>query len=146
MRIDDRVEPMVRGALAAAVKADAPRFAHALRAFPDDEAAAHGARIAMAVVLYVLEDEYGGRPEPSELRAVATQLAEMEDWADVHADEVVAAVNAAFDGRPGDEVLPPERLYALPFVIAAYTLTAGCPDDEQWWEYLDRAEAAIDAG
>ena len=45
MRIDDRVEPLVREALDALVKKNAERFARALTAFGDAERATTGYRL-----------------------------------------------------------------------------------------------------
>jgi hypothetical protein len=144
MKIDNDVEPLLREALSAAVKADGRRFAQALQAFPNDESLAHGVAVAMAVGLYVLHDVFGHRPTTEELHEVARKLVAMETWAEVNAEDVVAAVTAAFDGRRGDEVLPPEKVLVLPLIVAAYLLSAGRAENEQWWEYLDRAEAAIE--
>lgn len=145
MRIDDRVEPLVREVLAAAVKADEDRFARALQAFPDDAAVTNGVQLAMSAALYVLQDQYGRRPTDDELHTVAARMAETENWTEVCADDVVAAITAALNGRRGDEVLPMVKIVTLPFIIAAYLLAAGCAEGEHWFNYLDRAEAAIES-
>lgn len=147
MSVDDRVEPLAREALTAVVKRDPDRLDRAFAAFSGEgeEAARAGVRLAMSVALYVLHDQYGGMPPEADLRAVAGKVAEMERWSQVTSDEVVAILTAAAEGTPGDEVLPMERVVVLPFIIAGNFLSGFRRPDENWWDYLDRAEAAIES-
>lgn len=146
MKINSRLEPLVREALSAVVKGDRERLARALGAFPDEAAMTEGVTLAVAITVWVLHDVVGHRPTASEVREVASKLAASEDWIEVDADEVNTALMTALDGRRADEVLPMDKVVMLPFVIAGYLLSAGRAKDQQWWEYLDRAEAAIEKG
>lgn len=145
VEIDVQVEPFVREALTAVVKSDAQRLERALGAFPDDEAMTKGARLATAVSLYVLNDVHGGQPNGGELRAVADKLVEMEGWTDINSDEVMTFLAAAYSGRPGTAVLPVDRIAPLAYVIAGNLLSSCCKEGEFWFNYLDRAEAALEA-
>lgn len=145
MRIDDQVEPLVREALTAVVKSDPERLRQAFTAFPDNDAMTSGARLATAVALYVLNDVYGQRPTPAELRSVADKLVEMEDWTDVTPDEVTTFLTASYDGARATEVLPADRIAPLAYVIAGNLLSSCCKDGEYWFNYLDRVEAGLEA-
>lgn len=145
MEIDDQVEPLVREALTAVVKCDTERLGQAILAFPSDDAMLKGAHLTTAVALYVLNDVYGRRPTSEEIRAVADKLVEMEDWTDVTSDEVFAFLTAAHDRRRLDEVLPPDRIIPLAYLIAGNLLSSCCDEGEFWFNYLDRAEAVIEA-
>lgn len=145
MEIDAHIEPLVRETLAAAVKRDEERFERALAAFSSDDVAAKGVQLATAVALYVLQDQYGGRPSTAELQAIANKIAELESWAEVSAADIVTLLNAATDGTRLDQVLPLERAVILPFVVAAYLLASCCKEGEWWFDYLDQAEAAVES-
>jgi hypothetical protein len=146
VKIDPQVEPLVREALAAAVKSDDDRFARALEAFPNDAALAHGVMIAVNAATYALYDEYGGRPPADGLRGIADKIAESETWAGIGAGEALAIMTAALDDRPAHEVLSVPHVMTLPFVVSAFLLSAGHEENEQWTDLLDRAEAAIENG
>lgn len=144
MRIDDRIEPLVREALTAVVKSDAERLGRAFLAFPDDHAMTEGARLATAVALYVLGDVYGRTPTSEELRAVGDKLVEMEDWTDITSDEVVSFLTAAYQGRWADEIVLAGRIAPVAYVVAA-NLLASCGRKGEWWfTYLDRVETALE--
>jgi hypothetical protein len=143
VKIDERIEPLVREALAAAVKSDAERFLHALEAFPDDAAVTHGVHLAMASASYVLLDMHNGRPTDAELREIAAEIQAEESWAEVAAHDLFILLSAALDGR-SDNQLPIEKVVALPFVAAAYLLAAGHNKGEWWFDYFDRVEAALE--
>lgn len=145
MEIDGTVEPLVREALTAVVKRDPDRFAAAVAAFPDGEAIIKGMRLATALSLYALSDHYGRTPTNSEIQAVAAKLVEMEHWTDVTSSEVVATLQAAINNTPADEVLPMERTLIVAYVSAGNLLSSAHRDDEKWWDFLNRAEAAIEA-
>jgi antirestriction protein ArdC len=145
MEIDNQTEPLVREALAAVVGKDPDRLQRAILAFPDSDTMAKGIRLATAVSLYILHDQYGHTPTEAEIRAAATGVADLESWTDVTADEVVAALTAAINRVRADQVLPVERVVILAFVIAANLVSSCHKDDEEWWDYLDRAEAVIQA-
>jgi hypothetical protein len=144
--IDDRVEPLVRETLGAVAKKDPERFQRAITAFSDEESIIMGIRLAAAVALFALHDAHDGRqPTRAELAEIAEDIEEDEDWTDVTADEVVRYFTAAYDKVELARVLPMERVIILSFVVAANLVASYRGDDEEWWEYLDRAEAVIEA-
>jgi hypothetical protein len=145
MKISSVVEPLVREALTAVVKGDPERLQRAFLAFPNDEVMTDGARIASAISLYVLFDSYGRRATSEEIRAVAEKVVELEDWTDITSEEVEAFLDAAYKGDKAVQVLPTGRIAPLAYVIAGNLLSSCHKEGEGWWDYLDRAEAAIEA-
>jgi hypothetical protein len=145
MEIDGQIEPLVREALTAVVKEDSERLAQALAAFSDDDAALNGAQTAMAVTVHVLHDQAGRPPTEEEIRTVAQDVASAEAWTDVTTEEVATFLLAALRGTRVENDLPLERVLILAYVTAGYLISAYRQDDENWWDYLDRAEAAIES-
>lgn len=144
--IDFRVEPLVREALGAVIGQDAERLQRAIAAFRHDDAMIHGVRLAAATSLYVLDDLHDGkRPTEGDLVEIADDVATAEGWTDVTAAEVRGYLQAAYAGSRVDEVLPMDRVIILALVTAANLVSSYHRDDEDWWDLLDRAEAAIEA-
>lgn len=117
----------------------------ALAALPDDEASTNAGQLALAVSVYALHEIYNGRPSDDDLAGLANRLAELESWSNVPADEVHTFLKATLDRARLDQVLPIEKVGALIYLVAGSLLSAGRREDEKWWDFLDRAEAAIEA-
>jgi len=145
MPVDDQIEPRVREIFAAVVTQDANRLESAIRAFNDDEALTAGVRLSAAIGMYVLREQYGETPGDEELRDLATEIAGSEEWADVHVEEVMTYLTAAFSRISFEQVLPADRFALLTYVVAACLVSYFHRPDEKWWAYLDRAEAALEA-
>jgi len=145
MKISKRVEPLIRNAIYAAVKRDFAMLDDALKSFPDDQAVKEAVEITLAVILYVLWDQYGSKPTDAETEAVAIEIARAEAWAQPTEAEVVTFLQRLVNGEPLAGTVPTENIYILTFVSAANLLASCHRDDEKWWDYLDRAEAAIEA-
>lgn len=145
MKISDRVEPLVREALAAAVKRDWERFLRALEAFPDEQTGADALRLATAISAYVLQDQYGRRPTDEEIGRIAAKMDEKEQWSGLAEPEFRTGLRLVL----GDQIREADRLeqqagIALPFVAAAYLLASSAQPPEWWFDYLDRVEAALE--
>jgi hypothetical protein len=145
MKIDDRVEPLVRTALDAAVKRNFDKLTTALSAFPDDDTVKKAVELTLAVTGFIMYDVHRGKPSSEQIRAVATKLAEMETWAEPTADEVDTFLGKLVNSQPFAAEVPPENVIILSFVVAANLLSSFRKPEERWWDYLDRVEAAIDA-
>ncbi|GIF09160.1 hypothetical protein [Actinoplanes siamensis] len=145
--IDSRTEELVRESLAAVVGQEPDRLQRAIAAFPDNEAMTIGIRLAAGAALFALSERYNGRrPTSEETAEVAHNVVEDEGWTDVSEHEVVLYLTAAYDKARVDQVLPMDRVIIVAFVVAANLLSSHRKDDEEWWDHLDRAEAAIEAG
>ncbi|MEV0329495.1 hypothetical protein AB0H63_24060 [Micromonospora echinospora] len=145
MRIDDRAEPLVRAAIHAAVKQDFGKLDQSMRAFTDDELARNGVELTLAVILFVLQDIHGGRPDNAAIREVANEIAEDESWSKASAGEATAFLSRLVAGEPMVDVFSAEETVVLAYVCAGHLLSSNRQDSEKWWNYLDRAEAAIEA-
>lgn len=144
--IDESIEPLVREALAAVVGKDAERLQRAITAFPDSESMTKGIRLAAAVALYALLDLHDGQqPSDGELAEIACDITKAESWTDVSSDEIIKYLTAAYRKARVDQILPADRVIILTFVIAANLVASYHDDNEEWWDYLDRAEAALEA-
>jgi hypothetical protein len=142
MRIDEQAEPLVREILAGVVKRDGDRFTRALAAVTDERTAQEAVRLALAVVGFVLVDQYGREPTAAEVERVATKAAEVEAWSELDAGVLGEVMRAVLDRRPAN--LDARIAVAAPFVVAGYLLAAGSEKSEWWFDYLDRVEAALE--
>jgi hypothetical protein len=143
--LDDRVEPLVRNALAAAIVKDPDRLGEATLAFSDAMTLIKGMRLTAALAVFVVTEHYRRRPSDAELAKFAAGIAAWIDWADITADEIITWLTAAYDGQRVDDLLPMGRVIALSFVVTANLLGLYRDVTERWWDYLDRAEAIIEA-
>jgi len=145
--IDERIEPLVRAALGAAIKQDVDRLDAALTAFPDDAARRKGLELAVAISGFALFDMYGGKPWAKQVREAASAIAQLAQWLGVTADEANAYFTSLVEGAPLESALDAEAAVPVIFVITA-TLLAASPrvgQDEWWFNYLDRIEAQLEA-
>lgn len=144
MKIDEHVEPLVREVLDAAVKRDGDRLDTALDAFADEAQQRAGLELVHAIARYVLLDLYQGqRPSDEQIQALADQIAEMESWSTLPANEIRSFLllllgETATTVDPGAAVL-------LSFVVAAALLSSKRRPEGQWWfNYLDQVEAGLE--
>lgn len=147
MKVDDQVEPLVRAVLDAAVNRDGARFEAALQAFPDDDTARKGIELTLAVIGTVLADIYDGKPSPDQLDELAADIAQQEAWLEPRVAEIKIFITTALDGKRLADVLPPESVVILAYLVAANLLASSSdPDKGEWWfNYLDKIEAVIEA-
>lgn len=143
MKIDNRIEPIVREILAAVVKRDGETFIRAMEQVPDERTAIEAGQLAVAIATYVILDLHDGRPTDEEVRQIAEVAAEAEAWAGLTPETFVEAITALLDQR--QVRLEPHVMAVVPFILAGYALAAGAEDDEWWFKYLDRVEAALES-
>lgn len=147
MKIDDRIEALVREALDAAVKRDIDRLDASVKAFKDEASRRAAAQLLVTVCGYVVVDIYEGhKPSGEQIRALAEQVAAQDgEWSTLAADEIVAFLHAVL-GDQTAEPLDPDAGVMMMFVVTA-SLLAGrpMPDGKWWYNYLDQVEAAIEA-
>jgi hypothetical protein len=145
VKIDQRAEVMARAAIHAAVKQDFAKLDETLRGFSDDESTRKAVELTLAVILFVLEDSYSRKPDDDQVRAVAAAIAESEAWVQAAAEEISTFLLRLTNGEPFAGVVPTEDVFILGFAVAGYLLSSKRRDGEKWWDYLDRAEAALEA-
>jgi hypothetical protein len=135
----------MRNSIHAAVQQDLSKLDAALQAFPDDEAIREAVKLALAVTQVVMRDVHGGKPTDEETRAVAVEIARAEAWARPSEEQVSRFLLRLVNGEQFVGTVPTEDVVVLAFVSAANLLSSCRRDDEEWWDYLDRAEAALEA-
>lgn len=145
MRIDDQLEPLVREVLDAAVKRDGDRLDAALDAFTDQSQQRMGLELLVAIARYVLLDLYQGqRPGDEQVHELADQIAEMESWSTLPADEIRSFLLLLLGDT--SETVDPDAAVLLPFVVTATLLSSRRrPEGQHWFNYLDQVEAALEA-
>lgn len=145
MKIDSKVEPLVRNAIHAAVISDFSKLEKALQGLTDDESARKAIELAISLVYFLMVDIHEGRPTEDEIRGIAAGVAQVEAWARATEEEVATFLLHLMKGESLAGAVPTENVIVLTFVVAANLLSSCRRDDEQWWDYLDRAEAALEA-
>ncbi|TNH23691.1 hypothetical protein FHG89_26570 [Micromonospora orduensis] len=146
MKIDERVEQLVRDTLHWAVKRQPVEFDEALKGFSDVSTRRSAMELLVAISAFVAVDMCGGKPSPRQIQELATEVAEAESWSSATAQEVEAFLNTILAGRPLSGVLPAGSAVILAFVVAASLLSSGPKSEGEWWfNYLDKVEAAIEA-
>src|SRR5262245_51887398 len=123
MKIDNRVEPIVREILAAVVKRDGEAFIRSMDQLPDERTAILAGQLAVAIATFVILDLHDGRPADEEVRQIADVAAEAEAWASLTPETFVEAITAMLDQR--QPRLDPHVTAVVPFIIAGYALAAG---------------------
>ncbi|WP_406078894.1 hypothetical protein [Micromonospora sp. NBC_00858] len=146
MKIDERVEQLVRDALHWAVKRQPVEFDEALKAFSDESTRQSAMELLVAISTFVSADICGGRPSPGQVQELATEVAEAETWSSATSPEIETFLSTILAGRPLSGVLPASSAVVLAFVVAASLLSARPKSEGEWWfNYLDKVEAAIEA-
>jgi hypothetical protein len=145
VKIDDRVESLIRDALAAAIKKDIDRLDAAMKAIPASDHARVGELLAIIGGHAVIDLHSGQRPTDERLQMLAARIAEHEqEWSGLAAEDILPYLRII----TGDTAqhLDPATTVLMMFVVTA-SLLAGYPKPEgQWWfDYLDRIEAVIEA-
>jgi hypothetical protein len=148
MKIDARVEPLVREVLDAAVKKDIGRLEVGLSAITGADDQGYAVQLALAICLYVLLDVHDGQaPTGGQVDALAEEIARDESWAHVSKTDVAAVISRVFSGALIAASLPPEEAVTLPFVIAANLLASSSEavDGNRWFDYLDEVEQRLES-
>jgi hypothetical protein len=147
MEIDDQVERHVRRILGTVVKRDEDAFDSSMRELADSSYRSKALELAVAVCAFVLHDTYAGRPSDEEARQASQTIAEMEQWSTLTPEEVRSFLNAVLDGKALDTFLDRDTSVISTFIITGSLLAASprIGEDEWWFNYLDRVEAAIEA-
>jgi len=145
MKIDSRVEPLVRNTIHTAVIGDFWKLEKALQSFPDDEAAQKAIELGVSLIYVLMIDIHEGMPSDDEIQGLAAEVARAEAWAMPTEEQVTTFLRHIMNGKPFAGVVPVEDVVILTFVVAAHLLSSCRRDDEEWWDYLDRVEAVLEA-
>lgn len=146
MKIDDKVEPLVRDALHGAIKHDIDRLDTSLKAFRDEASRRKATQLLVAVCGYVLVDLYGGqKPNDEQIQALAEQVTRSEGgWSGLDdPSEIAAFIRLALGD--GSQHVEPDAGVLMIFVVTARLLAGRpMPEGKWWFNYLDQVEAALE--
>jgi hypothetical protein len=102
--------------------------------------------LAGAIGAAALLDIHGGQaPDDEQNHDLARSFVEMNEWADFDETTAYTYLSAVSDQRDVWEVLPPETVARLVFVMGAWLLGAFGPAGRKWYQYLDQIEKAIES-
>jgi NDP-sugar pyrophosphorylase family protein len=146
MRIDERVEEIVREAYRAVIDKDGDRLVAAFRGHSEEQAqmaVAYGIFVAGFIVNDVLRQ---GVTE-EQLRKLADQVIASEgDWVDLGSPEhLVKLLASAANGDLSFEGVPREDVIGNVFVSGGYLLASYRLKDQHWWDYLNEIWAGLEA-
>jgi hypothetical protein len=145
MKIDSKVEPIVRNTIHTAVISDFSALSRALQGFPDDETTRKSIELGISLIYFLMIDIHEGEPSEEDIRGVAAEVARAEAWAKPTTEEVTTFLLRLMNRERFAGSVSTENVFILTFVVAANLLSSCRRDDEEWWDYLDRAEAALEA-
>jgi hypothetical protein len=148
MRIDSQIEPLVREAFGAAVARDADRFRAALTAIGSagDDVASESVHLALIIDTYALLDIHQGtKPEDAQIRELGKEFCEMEQWAAPDQAAATAFLQSLANRSPVEEVLPPEQISVLVFLVGAWLLASFLKSNQNWTDYLDNLLEGLEA-
>ena len=147
MRIDDRVEALVRAVLDAAVHRDADRFDSALDAVGhSQETLTKAVELTLAINAAVLFEVHDDQPSREQVNELSRSISHQEKWAEASAGDVQAVLVALTTGDP-QPVTSNSGGPAAVFVVAANLLaTASQPAEGEWWFRLSGQGGGGDRG
>jgi hypothetical protein len=146
MKVDSKIEPLVREAFAACVGQEPKRFANAVVAITDrgDRVTVDALTLATSIDAYALMALHHGKaPDQQQLEYLSTQFAATEAWAKVPAANARELISALAENRTS--TLGAGDLAEATFTVGAWLLSAFLPEDKDWTDFLDEILNAIDA-
>lgn len=143
MRIDPKIESLVRKAMNASVRSNPDEFEAALAPFEHLDTAAEALRLTTGIAIWLLHREFEGEPNEVDLDEVADEVHRSESWSELTRAEIREALQVMTTGAPPSGV-EPKAIFIAALVLGAYLLAAGIKAPKQWYEYLDDVEAVLE--
>ncbi|GLY16802.1 hypothetical protein LWF15_07830 [Kineosporia rhizophila] len=139
MRIDDRVEGLVRESLAAVIAADPGRMTVAGQAVLDagEQTLDEASDLLFALNDRLLADLHDGPVRPDSVAALAEAVARMEAWTGLDSSVAWQFLMALAQGRDPSEALPPDEAVSTGLVVGGWLLSAFTPAGQHWESVLD---------
>ena len=146
MAIDPEIEQLTRQMLGHAIRHELEDLAALIHAVGDT---AFGAVIDLCVLAagYIAIDVSGMRwPTEEMMNGIAQQAAQSVTRLDVSEEEVFALLSrVAFGSEKPDDIVTVERVGSVPLYATANLLLTFCPQELDWWAYLDQIWNAYSA-
>lgn len=146
MRIDERIEEVVREAYRAAIAKDGERLVstfHGLSVEDSKKAVGYG----IFVCGFIINDAFRDGATDEQFRDLAAKIAASEsDWVNLGSpDDVANLLSNVAKGKAPFENVPSDDAPGTLFVCGAFMLTSFRLDREHWWDYLSEIWAAAEA-
>jgi hypothetical protein len=140
VKIDKKVEPAVREALASSVAGERERFDTATTTIAQsgDDFVNRALALVFAIdatALYSIHD--GQRPSDEQLDFLSREFTRQEDWTDVDAVTALTYLTALADTRPPLDALSLPDVFFTSFAVGGWLLSAFVPNDLKWTDFLD---------
>jgi hypothetical protein len=140
VKINEKIEPLFREALGAAVAQEEQRFDSAITVIVEERGQDFSDALNLAlnvcrVTLFAIHK--GGQPADSQLMSLASAFETSEAWAGLAEGDALTFLTALADQRSVQEVLPLKASTPLVFVVGAWLLSAFRPADQPWYSVLD---------
>jgi hypothetical protein len=146
MRIDERIEEVVREAYRAVIAKDGERLVSTFRGLSDEDSK-KAIGYGIFVCGYIIGDVFRDGVKDEQLRDLAAKIVASEsDWVDLGSPDDLANLlsNVAKGEAPFDNV-PSEDALGTLFVCGAFMLTSFRLDRQNWWDYLGEIWAAAES-
>jgi hypothetical protein len=144
MGVDPKIEQPTRKMLGHAIRHELDDLAALVRA-EGSEALIGSIPLCLLSSAYIAIDVSDRWPTDADLREIAKNAAESVTRLDITQQEIYEYLSrVALGPEKLDDVFSIEGLAVVPLYATANLLLTFCPDDKEWWEYLDQIWDAAD--
>jgi len=138
MGIDPKIEQSTRKMLGHAIRRELDELAAVARS-GESEVIVGSIPLCLFVSAYIAIDVSDRWPTDADIRQIAKNAAESVTRLDITEQEIYAYLSrVALGSEKLDDVFSDEGLATIPLFATANMLLTFCPDDRDWWEYLDQ--------
>lgn len=138
MGIDPKIEQPTRKMLGHAIRHELDGFAAVIQA-EGGEVLLGSIPLCLFASAYIAIDVSDRWPTDADLREIAKNAAESVTRLDITQQEIYEYLSrVALGSEKLDDVFSVEGLATIPLFTTANLLLTFCPDDKDWWEYLDQ--------
>ena len=143
MGIDPKIEQPTRKMLGHAIRHELDDLAALVQA-EGSEALISSIPLCLLASAYIAIDVSDRWPTDADLREIAKNAAESVTRLDITEQEIYEYLSrVALGSEKLDDVFSIEGLGSVPLYATANLLLTFCPDDKEWWEYLDQIWDAV---
>ena len=138
MGIDPKIEQPTRTMLGHAIRHELNELAALVQA-EGKEALLGSIPLCLFASAYIAIDVSGRWPTDADLHEIAKNAAKSVTRLDISEQEIYEYLSrVALGPEKLDDVFSIEGLATIPLYATANLLLTFCPDDKEWWEYLDQ--------